>query len=120
MGPSYKWGLRRWPKWPITSVDPAPGRSIVGAVKWKPPSENVVKINFDGALFGEFDCAGLGVVILNSEGAVLAALFEKIAKPQSAELVEILVARRAVLFSFEMGFHNPVFEGDSTSVIKLL
>ena len=41
-------------------------------------------------------------------------------KPQSAELVEILAARRAVLFSCDSGFHNSVFEGDSTSVVKLL
>ena len=85
-----------------------------------PPSASSVKINFDGALFGESDCAGLGVVIRNSDGKVLAALSEKIVKPQSAELVEILAARRAVLFSCDSGFHNPVFEGDSTSVIKLL
>ncbi|XP_075663193.1 uncharacterized protein LOC142632725 [Castanea sativa] len=90
-------------------------RSVVGAIKWRPPSENVVKINFDGALFRELDCAGLGVVICNSEGLVLVALSEKIMKPQTAELVEILAARRAVLFSIETGFHNSVFEGDSTS-----
>ncbi|XP_030936346.1 uncharacterized protein LOC115961510 [Quercus lobata] len=94
-------------------------RSIVGAVKWKPPSENEVKVNFDGALFGEFDYAGLNVVVSNSEGAVLAALSEKIVKPQSAELVEILAARHAVLFSSESAFHNSIFEGDSSSVIKL-
>ena len=36
----------------------------------------------------------------------MAALFEKIVKPQAAELMEILAARRAVLFSTEMGFYN--------------
>ena len=97
-----------------------PACSIAGVAKWKPPSEIAVKVNFDGALFGESDCAGLGVVVYNSEGAVLAALSEKIMKPQSAELVEILAARRAVLFSSELGFHNSIFEGDSSSVIKLL
>ena len=60
------------------------------------------------------------MVVRNSEGAVLAALSEKIMKPQSAELVEILAARRAVLFSSELGFHNLIIEGDSSSVIKLL
>ena len=94
--------------------------SSTGPVKWKPPSASSVKINFDGALFGESDYAGLGVVIRNSNGKVLAALFEKIMKPQSAELVEILAARRAVLFSCDSGFHNSVFEGNSTSVVKLL
>ena len=97
-----------------------PVRSIASVVKWKPSCELAVKVNFDGALFGESDCAGLGVVVRNSEGAVLAALSEKIMKPQSAELVEILAARRAVLFSSELGFHNLIIEGDSSSVIKLL
>ena len=59
-------------------------------------------------------------MIRNSGGKVLVALSEKIMKPQSTELVEILAAWRAVLFSYDSGFHNPIFEGDSTSVIKLL
>ena len=75
---------------------------------WSPPSENRMKINFDGALFGESDSAGIGVVIRNSEGVVLVALSEKIMKPQGAKMVEILAARRAVLFSRESGFFNPV------------
>ena len=79
-----------------------------------------MKINFDGALFRESDYVGLGVVIRNSNGKVLAALSEKITKPQSAELVEILAARCAVLFSCDSGFQNSVFEGDSTLVVKLL
>ena len=50
----------------------------------------------------------------------MATLSEKIVKPPVAELVEIMVAQRAMLFSIETGFHNSVFEGDSTSIIKLL
>ena len=50
----------------------------------------------------------------------MAAFFEKIVKPQAAELVEILAPRRVVLFSSETGFHYLVSEGDSSTVIKLL
>ena len=63
-----------------------------------------VKINFDGALFGEFDEVGLGVVIRNSEGEVMAALSEKIMKPLVVETMELLAARRVVAFSLEVGF----------------
>ena len=38
-------------------------RSEAKVVHWSPPSENQVKINFDGALFGESDSVGIGVVI---------------------------------------------------------
>ena len=97
-----------------------PVRKSATTVCWRPPCENRVKINFDGALFGESESAGIGVVIRNSEGEVTAALSEKIVKPQTAELVEILVARRAVLFNSETDFYNSVFEGDSSTIIKLL
>ena len=95
-------------------------RKSATTVCWRPPCENWVKINFDGALFGESESAGIGVVIRNSEGEIMAALFEKIVKPQAAELMEILAARRAVLLSTETGFYNSVFEGDSSTVIKFL
>ena len=81
-----------------------PVRSAATVASWCPPYENQVKINFDGALFGESDSVGISVVIWSSEGGVLAALSEKIMKPHSAELVEILAARCAVLFSCKNGF----------------
>ena len=95
-------------------------KSVATAASWCPPYENQVKINFDVALFGESDSAGIGVVIWNLEGGVLAALSEKIMKSQSAELVEILAARRAILFSAEVSFFNSIFEGDSSNVIRSL
>ena len=95
-------------------------RRAATTVSWSPPSENWVKINFDGALFGESDSAGIGVVIRNLEGEVMAALSEKIVKPQVAELIEILATQHVVLFSTETGFYNSVFEGESSIVIKHL
>ena len=86
-----------------------PVRSAATTVRWSPPCENRVKINFDGGLFGESDSAGIGVMIRNSEGEVMVALSEKIVKPQTTELVEILATRCAVLFSTETGFYNSVF-----------
>jgi len=77
-----------------------PVRSATVAVKWRPPSENCVKINFDGALFGESKCIGLSVVIRNSEGEVMAALSEKIVKPPVAELVEIMATQHVMLFFY--------------------
>ena len=97
-----------------------PMRSVASTVCWSPPCGNQVKINFDGALFGESDYAGIGVVIRNSEGVVMAAMSEKIVKPQATKLAEILAAQCAVLFSRESGCYNPVFEGDSSTIIKSL
>ncbi|KAL0011115.1 hypothetical protein SO802_006223 [Lithocarpus litseifolius] len=88
--------------------------------KWSPPAYEVWKINFDGALFGESADAGVGVVVQNSRGEVRAALTEKIMKPHSVEVLELLAARRAALFSQELGLDRVIFEGDSEQVIKAL
>ena len=69
---------------------------------WIPLAAGSVKINYDGAIFGESDRAGLGVVIPTCEGQVVAALFEQIAKPPTMEILELLVARRAVSFFAEL------------------
>ncbi|KAK9997041.1 hypothetical protein SO802_021727 [Lithocarpus litseifolius] len=87
---------------------------------WSPPGCNEWKINFDGAMFCESDEAGVGVVVRNSSGVVVAALTEKIRKPPSVEVLELLAARRAALFSDELGLDRVIFEGDSEQVIKAL
>ena len=71
-----------------------------------------MKVNFDGAMFNERDEAGIGVIIRNPRGKVMAALSEKIQKPPSVEILELLAAKRAVRFSLETGFNKSIFEGD--------
>ena len=70
---------------------------------WSPPVRNEWKINFDGAMFCEFEEAGVGLVVRNSFGVVVAALIEKIRKPPSVEVLELLAARCTALFSDELG-----------------
>ena len=51
--------------------------------KWGPPVRDSFKTNFDRAMFNESDDVGIGVVILNSAGKVMAALSEKTQEPPS-------------------------------------
>ena len=91
-----------------------------GPRKWSPPADDVWKVNFDGANFGESDEAGIGVVIRDSRGAVKAALSEKIKKPPTVDVLELFAAKRAVTFSLESGISRAVVEGDSATVIKAI
>ena len=50
----------------------------------------------------------------------MAALAEKIAKPASIEVLEVLATRRAVQFTLELGFAHAIFEGDAEIVTKAL
>ena len=70
--------------------------SMLRNFKWKPLEGVVVKANFDGAMFAESDLVGIGVVVRNNRGQVVAAIAKKIAKPESTEVLEVLAARRAV------------------------
>ena len=48
-------------------------------------------------MFNEFGEAGIGVVVRNSVGEVKVTLAEKIRKPPTVEVLELLAARRAAL-----------------------
>ena len=99
---------------------PHPPRRRATPRSWSPPAAGMVKINFDGAWFGESDMAGLGVVIRNGDGLVIAALSKQIIKPPSVEILELLAASRAVTFTAESGHVQVICEGDSELVINSL
>ena len=58
------------------------------------------------------------VVVCNERRKVRAALSEKIVMPSSVEVLEMLAARRAVIFANELGFKNVCFEGDAEGVVR--
>ena len=93
---------------------------VQSRVRWSPLAQNAMKVNFDGAMFPKSNEAGVGVVIWNEAGEVLATLAEKIHQPYTMETVEIIAVRRAVLFSARLGFLHPIFKGDSEVIIKVL
>nr|XP_023900880.1 uncharacterized protein LOC112012720 [Quercus suber] len=90
------------------------------SVKWIPLVPSELKVNFDGATFAESDEVGIGIIIRNEIGEVMATLSKKNAQPHSVEILEILAARRAIQFTVELGFHHATFEGDVEGVIKAL
>ena len=99
-------------------------RRVASAVtrvpRWIPPIPNQFKINFDGVVFLELDAAGLGVVIRDSCGRVIAALVKRIPIPTSAAIVKALACRRALVFAKELNLMDTVFEGDAERIIKAL
>ena len=95
---------------------PLPARSIT---KWSPPPKNWVKANFDRAIFQGRDEAGLGTIICNDFGLVTAALTQVIPLLTSVEIVEVLAARRALIFALELGYHV-ILEGDSEIAIRAM
>ena len=88
--------------------------------KWEPPPTSLLKINFDGAIFRETEEAGLGVVIRDSHGQVLASLAEKIKLPSCSDEVEALAVVRAITLAMDLNLPSFIVEGDSEVVISAL
>ena len=79
-----------------------------------------MKINFDSAVFRETDEAGLGVVVRDHQGRVMASMSEKIKLPSSSYEVEALAAVRAISFALELHLPSVIVEGDSELIILAL
>ena len=85
-------------------TSPHPAALDAGAAPLVPrPCFIEFKASFDGAMFNESDEAGVGVVIRDSMGQVIATMAEKIRKPHSMECLEMVAARHAVVFAAEIG-----------------
>ena len=91
--------------------------SSTNRVTWIPPPANSLKINFDGALFKDINKVGLGVIIRDNHGQVLASLSEQIQLPCSSNLVEAIATARAISFAHDLSLSNYILEGDSDMVI---
>ena len=76
----------------------------IGGSRWTSLQVGLVKIDFDGAVFSESNQSGIGVVIQDNNGAVLASCSEKIHQAYKPDEVEALAALKAVTFACELGF----------------
>ncbi|XP_023877813.1 uncharacterized protein LOC111990253 [Quercus suber] len=80
----------------------------------------MLKVNYDGAVFCETNEAGLGAVIRNSAGRVVASGVERITLPQSVAEVEAAAARRAIVLAKELNLSSITLEGDSEIITRAL
>ena len=63
---------------------------------------------------------GLGVVIRDHVGEIIAALSKKFPQPPSVTCLELLTARQAAIFVHKVGLQGSIMEGDTKTVINSL
>ena len=78
------------------------------------------KLNFDASIFQDGENSGVGAIIQNDRGEVMAALSAKDPLVTGSEEVEIFACRRAVEFAVECGFSELVLEGDNQALMDAL
>ena len=79
-----------------------------------------MKINYDGATFKEQNKSGVGMVIRDGNGLVLASLAKQIPQLYTAMEVEAMAAATALSFASQLGFHSGILESDSQLLVSAL
>ncbi|XP_028068803.1 uncharacterized protein LOC114271377 [Camellia sinensis] len=91
-----------------------------GVAKWRPPIGEILKVNFDGAMFMRQKVCGVGVVIRDLNGVPVVALSKQIPQWMESDCIEAIAAVKALDFATELGLTNIHLEGDSLTVIKAM
>ena len=120
LGKIYTDAIERYHEFQSAQDIPLQQRMVDHPAHRLPPPLAQYKANSDGAIFQDTGTTGIGVVIRDSEGMVIAALSERITLPSTVEDVEALACRKAISFSIELGLQDVVFEGDSKIIYKHL
>ena len=116
--------LARWTKnyleeYLTANHDVRPYREPVEAV-WQLPKPPWYKANLDGATFEHQKAAGIGVVIRDHHGAVVATLSKKLSIPLGPLETEAKAMEEAVEFAWNMGIRDCVFESDAQIVTNAM
>ena len=80
----------------------------------------LVKINFDGAIFKTENRSGIGVVIRDHTGAILASLAQSFSPALTPVEIEVVAVARALEFGLETGSVEAILEGDSELIMNSL
>ena len=88
--------------------------------RWVPPPANLVKINFDDAVFSKENYSGVRAVIRDEKRLVLGLCKKRLPQAYSVVEVEAMVAATALAFANDLGVTRVILEGDSLAVIKAL
>ena len=86
--------------------------------KWETPPRGAFKINVDGATSEQGRNSGVGVVIRDFRGKVIAACSKYLAGLFSMMEVELLVVKTGILLAKELKISNIIIESDVLAVIQ--
>jgi len=88
---------------------------------WLPPSNQLYKVNVDGAVFKERNESGVGVIICDDvHGLVVAAMCKKFYAPLGHLEVEAKAFESGLHFAKDVGLQEFILEGDSLNVVRAL
>ena len=88
--------------------------------QWQPPLPDVYKLNFDAAVFSGLNRTGIGTIIRNDKGEVMAATSAVGPSAENSEEPKLMACRRSLEFAVDAGFSSLITEGDNANVIQAI
>lgn len=82
----------------LAVLPPTPPAVPRPMVKWKPPEASCFKINFNGAIFRNENRSGIGIVVRDHTGSIIASLAQLISPALQPVEIEAVSAARALEF----------------------
>ena len=70
---------------------------------WCPPLENMYKVNVDGVVFSAKKEAGIGIVVWDCQGLVMATMSTKVSAPLGPLEVEAKAFEASLQFAKDLG-----------------
>ncbi|KAL6205000.1 hypothetical protein ACLB2K_022266 [Fragaria x ananassa] len=92
------------------------GRGTIVRASWKPLPHGIVKINVDGSFISGTHSGSTGFVIRDNSGSFLACGGQAHKAVVSAEHVEVLACRQAIVFAIANNFQPAIIESDAQVV----
>ena len=86
-------------KYSAVQPSPTPRVATSRQTNWMAPPPNVYKINYDGAVSLSSNCSGIGVVIRNNAGLVVASHAQRFCQAYKPVEIEAMAATRAIEFA---------------------
>ena len=87
---------------------------------WLPPSDPLYKVNVDGAVFKARNESGVGAIVRDANGLVVATLSKKIHTPLGPLEVEAKAFELGLEFAKDIGLQEFILEDDSLNVVRVL
>ena len=78
------------------------------------------KLNFDATIFSRLEKSGIGAIIRNDKGEVMAGMSAIRPKVDTSEEAELLACRCSIEFATDAGFTRLVIEGDNSNVMQAI
>ena len=86
---------------------------------WVAPPAGYFKVNVDGASpLDGLGVSGVGAIVRDDRGNVVAALSKALPSHYPAEWIEIFAMEQGVLLAQELAIPNVIFESDAASVVQ--